>query len=256
MASSLVMTSKEVSKVFNQRIKEYGFNGSRRLVVDIPFTSTLGESHLNPVGGLIAGARKSLAIHKGLQKDDGMVINSLPVPGEDSGHSAQQVRGQIGNLHPGKDEEASILGEEMDVSISVSRLPSDELIPAGHLPGCRPPAETGQRAALMEDHILKVLPDGLAVTQVMVGLNESLVEGFPMGASHHLEIEGTQLLQRNPNGLPGVEGKLNRPPSVSSAVVLFGREFNQASLLQTQEDLAAGHGFKQAISLSPIPETT
>jgi len=250
------MTRKDFSKVFNQRIKEYGFNGSRRPMVDIPFTSTLGEPHLNPVGGLIAGALKSLGIHKGLQKDEGMVIDSLPVPGEDSGHSAQQVRGQRGNLHPRQDEEASILGDEMEVSISVSGLPSDELIPTGHLPGGSAPAQTGQRAPLMKNHVLEVFPHGLAVTQVMVGLNEPLVEGFPVRTSHHLEIEGTQLLQRNPDGLPGMEGKLDRPPSVSSAVVLSGREFNQACLLKTQEQLAAGHGFKQAISLSPIPETT
>jgi hypothetical protein len=256
MASSLVMTRKKVSKVFNQRVKEYGFNRSRRLMVDIPFASALGETHGNPVGRLIAGARKSLGIHKGLQQDNGMVINSLPLLGQDSGHSPQKVRGQMRNFHPRKDEETSILGEEMDVSIALSRLPSDELIPSGHLPGRRAPAETGQRAALMEDQVFKVFSHGLAVTQVVVGVDESLVEGFPVGPSHHLEIEGTQLLQSTPKGLAGMEGELDRPPSVPSARVLSGRELNQPDLLQTQEEFAAGHGFKLAVSLSPIPETT
>ena len=225
-------------------------------MIAIPFASALGKSHVRPVGCLIAGALKTLAVDKGLQKEDGMVVHVLPVSGEDPGHAAQDMGGQRSNLNPGQDEEAGILGNKMKVSISVSGLPSDKPIPRGDIPGCSAPTQAGQRAPLMEDHVLKVFPHGLTVTQVMVGLDESLVERFPMGTAHHLEIDGPQLLQRGPNGLPRVKGDVYRPPSAGSASVLDRRQLHQACLLQAQEEFAAGHGLKHAVSLSPIPETT
>jgi hypothetical protein len=161
----------------------------------------------------------------------------------------------MGNLNPGKDEEAGILGNEMDVSISVIGLPSDEMIPRGRLPGCSSPTEASQRASLMEGHILKVFPHGLTVTQVMVGLDESFVERFPMGAPHHLEIDGPQVLQNSPDGFAGVKGNRYRPPSTGSPSVLDRRKFHQPRLLQSQEKFTAGHGLKHAVPLSPIPET-
>jgi hypothetical protein len=256
MASSLVKMRKDLFKVFNQRVKEDSFNRTSKPVVDVPFASSLGETHMNPVGRLIAGPLESFAIHKSLQKDDRMVVNFVPVPWEDSGHSPQEVRGQMGNLDPGKNEEASILGNKMDASISVIGLPSDEMIPRGHLPGCSSPAEASQRPPLMEGHILEVFSHGLTVTQVVVGLDESLVERFPLGTAYHLEIDGPQLLQSSPEGLPGVKWNLDRPLSAGSPPVLYRRQFHQPRLLKTQEEFTTGHGLKHAVSLSPIPEAT
>lgn len=256
MASSLVITAKkDLSEVLNQRVKEDGFNRGTRSIVDIPFTTTFGETHMHPVGGLIAGALKSFAIHKGLQKDDRVAVDALPVPGEDSGHSPQDVRGQAGNSNPGKNEESSILGDEGNVSISVSGLPTDELIPTSHFPGRRSPTEASQRTPLVENHVLEVFPHGLTVPQVMIGVDEPLVQRFPMGTSHHLELEGIQFMQRALNRLSGVKWNLNRSPSAASASVLYRRKFHHPCPLQTQQEITAGHGLKHAISLSPIPET-
>jgi hypothetical protein len=256
MASSLVKMGKNLPKVFSQRVKPYGFNRSPRRRIAIPFASALGKPHVNPVGCLVAGALKTLAVDKGLQKEDRMVVYFLPVSGEEPGHAAQDMGGQIRNLNPGQDEEAGILGNKMKVSISVSGWPPDKPIPRGDIPGGSAPTQAGQGAPLMEDHVLKVFPHGLTVTQVMVGLDESLVERFPMGTAHHLEIEGPQFLQRGPNGLPGVKGDVYRPPSAGSASVLDRRQLHQPCLLQAQKEFAAGHGLKHAVSLSPVPETT
>lgn len=254
MASSLVKMRKDLFKVFNQRVKKDSFNRTRKPVVNVPFTSSLGETHMNPVGRLIAGPLESFAIHKGLQKDNRMVVNFLPVLWEDSGHSAQEVRCQMRNLDPGQNEEAGVLGNKMDVSISVSGLPSDEVIPRGHLPGCGSPAEASQRPSLMEGHILEVFSHGLTVTQVVVSVDESLVERFPLGTPYHLEIDGSQLLQSSPDGFPGVKWNLYRPLSDGSPSMLDRRELHQPCLLETQEKFAAGHGLKHAVALSPIPE--
>jgi hypothetical protein len=254
MASPLVKMCKDLSKIFNQRVKEDRFNRTGKSVIDVPFAPSLGETHRNPVGRLITGPLESFAIHKGLQKDDRMVVNFLPVLREDSDHSPQEVRCQMGNLDPGKNEEAGILGNEMDVSISVIGLPSDEVIPRGHLPGCSSPAEASQRPPLMEGHILEMFSHGLTVTQVMVGLDEALVERFPMRAAYHLEIDGPQLLHSSLDGFPGVKWNLYRPPSAGSPSMLYRRECHQPRLLETQEEFAARHGLKHAVPLSPIPE--
>jgi hypothetical protein len=256
MASSLVKAGKDLAEVLDQRVQEDGLDWSRRSMVAIPFASALGETHGNPVGRPIAGARKPLGVHKRLQQDQGMVIYPLPIPGQEASHSSQKVRGQMGNLHPGEEEEANILGQKMDMAIPVDRLPSDELIPRGHLPGGSAPAQTGQGASLVEDQILEVFPHGLTIPQVVVGLDEALVEGFPGGASHHLDIQGPQLGEGGPNGLSGVEGDGDGAPASRSASMLEGREFHQPCSLQTQEEVAAGHGFPCTVSLSPIPETT
>lgn len=254
MASCLVKMGKDLSKVFNQRVEKDGLNRAITPVLNVPFASSLGETHMSPVGRLIAGSFEPVAIHKGFQKDDRMVVEFLPVSGEDSGHCPQEVRCQMGNLDPGKDEEARILDNEMDVAISVTGLPSDEMVSRGHLPGCGSPTEASQRPPLMEDHILEVFSDGLTVAQVMVGLDEALVERFPMGAAYHFEIDGSQLLQSSPDRFPGVKWNLYRPPSASSPSMLYRRKFHPPRLLETQEEFAAGHGLKHAVSLSPIPE--
>jgi hypothetical protein len=233
MASSLVKMRKDLSKVFNQRAKEDSFNRIGKPIVDVPFASSLGEAHMNPIGCLIAGSFESLAIHKGLQEDDRVVVDFLPVSWEDFRHPPQEVRCQMGNLDPRKNEEAGILGNKIDVSIPVSGLPSDEVIPRGHLPSCSSPTEASQRPPPMEGHILEVFSHGLTVSQVVVGLDESLVERFPLGTPNHLEIDGPQILQSSPDGLPGVKWNLYRPPSAGSPSMLFRREFHPPRFLET-----------------------
>ena len=42
-------------------------------------TAALGLAHVNPVGGLVAGAAEAIALDEGLDQIDGMAISSLPV---------------------------------------------------------------------------------------------------------------------------------------------------------------------------------
>jgi hypothetical protein len=41
--------------------------------------AALGQAHIEPVGGPIAGALKTAQVHKGLSEVEGMTIEGLPI---------------------------------------------------------------------------------------------------------------------------------------------------------------------------------
>ena len=155
MASSLVKMRKDLSKVFDQRVKEDSFNRTGKPVVDVPFASSLGETHMSPVSSLIAGSFESFAIHKGLQEGDRMVVDFLPVSWEDSRHCPQEVRCQMGNLDPGKDEEAGVVDDEVEVVLSLVSGPADEAVAWGDGPGGGAKSEGGQEVQSVPARLLR-----------------------------------------------------------------------------------------------------
>lgn len=257
MASSSVKMSKNLPEAFDKGVKKNGFNRKRMPMGTIPPSSPLGEAHMNPVGSPVTGPFKSEGIHEGFQKDDGMMIDLLPVLRKDFGHFPQEMRGQMGNFHPGQDKETGVLNNERNVSIPVGGSPPDKMVTAGHLPGSASPTDASQRAILMKGHILEMFPHSLAVTQIMIGRNETFVERLPVSASNLLDLDGANLLERSFEGT--LVMKRNRDGSVmpwpTSRSLLPRRKIHIPCSLQTQKKFAAGHGFGHAIALFPIPET-
>jgi hypothetical protein len=109
----------------------------------------------------------------------------------------------------------------------------------------------------MKGHILKMLPHCLTVSQVVISMNEAFVESFPLGTSHHFDLNGTSLSKRSHNGLLRVKRYLDRlmAPAASPGPTLSGRELHQPCPLQTQQEFSTGHRLEHAVSLTPIPET-
>jgi len=258
MASSLVKMGEDLPEVPPKGV-EIDRLGRKGIAVEgVPFASALGEAHLDPIGRPVAGPFEARGIDEALKEYKGMVVEPLPVLRKDLGHSSQQMRGQMGDLHPGEDKETDILSKEMEVSIPMDGLPSNEPIPAGHLPGRGPPTDAGQGSTLMKDHVFEVLPHGLAVAQIVIGLHEPLIERLPGGGSNHNQIDGTELMKRTDDGTCGVKGNLNGPsaPRTSPApVALSGRKPHKPRPLETQKKLAAGHRLEPAVSLPPSPKT-
>jgi hypothetical protein len=256
MASGSVKMGKDLAEVFGKGVKENRLNRQEILVGAIPFASTLRAAHGGPIGRLVAGSLEASGIHEGLQQRERVMVGPWPIGGEGSGHFPEQMRGQMGNLNPRKDKESGVLGDEVDIVVSVQGFPSDEEIPAHHLPGCGPPTDAGQGAILIEGDILEVFPHRLAVAQVVVSLNESFVEGLPGRAADHPDFDGAQLLQRSRDGRLAEKRHLDRG-GASGAIpmsVLSGGELNQPCPFQAQEQFAASHGFRQTVFLLPLPE--
>lgn len=257
MASSSVKMSKNLPEVFDKGIKKDSLDRNTMTMGRVPSPSTLCETHMSPVGSPVACSFKSCCIDEGFQEHNRMPIGLLPVLRKEFGHPPQEMRSQMGNLHPRQNKETGILDEKLDVSISVDGAPSDETIPTGHLPGSGSPADAGQRTILMKSDIFEMSPHGLAVTQVMIGRDEAFIEGLPGGAAHHSDFDGSKLLERSLNGALTVEGNLNRvtTPRTTSGPFLPWRKHHMACPLQTQEKFTASHDFGHAIALLPIPET-
>ena len=257
MASSSVKMSKNLPKVFDKGVKKNSLDRDRMPMGRVPSPSTLSKTHMNPIGSPITGSFKSCGIDEGLQKHNGMLIDPLPILRKQLGHPPQEMRSQMGNLYPGQNKEASILDDKRDVSISVGGTPSDEMIPAGHLPGSRSPAQAGQRVILMKSDIFEMFAHGLPVTHVMIGRDEAFIERLPGGAAHHSDLDRSKLLERSVNGTLAVEGNLNRmtAPRTTSGSFLAWRKHHMTCPLQTQKKFTASHGLGHAVALLPIPET-
>lgn len=256
MASSSVKMGKDLPEVFGQGIEEDRLNRQDILVGAVPFASTLRAAHGDPIGRFVAGSLEASGVHEGLQKCEGVMVGPLPIGGKNLGHSSQEMRGQVGDSDPREDEESGILGEEIDILVSVERFPSDEEIPAHDLPGWGPPTDAGQGAILMEGDILKMFPHCLTVAQVVVSLDESFVEGLPGSAPDHADFDGAKLLKRGGDGRLAEKRHLDGC-GASGAIpvsVLSGRERNRPRPFQAQEEFAARHGFGLAIFLFPLPE--
>jgi hypothetical protein len=257
MASSSVKMSKNLPEVFDKGVKKNSLDRNTMAMGRVPSPSTLGETHGNPIRSPITCSFKSCGIDEGLQKHNGMLIDPLPVLRKEFGHPPQDMRSQMRNLHPGQNKEAGILDDKLDVLIPVGGSPPDKMVTAGHLPGSASPTDASQRAMLMKGHIFEMLPHSLAVTQVMIGRDETFIEGFPVSASYHSDLDGSKSLERSHNGALAVEGNLDRlaAPRATSGPFLPWRKLHIACSLQTQKKFAAGHGFGHAIALFPIPET-
>src|SRR6478609_5533261 len=84
----------------------------------------------------------------------------------------------MGHPHPGQDEKAGIVGEEMKVLRAPPAVPTDVVVPDRTLPGGGAKKHTGQRTGLsVTNEVLEVFPNAAAVTEIMVLMKERIEEG-------------------------------------------------------------------------------
>jgi len=257
MASSSVKMSKDLPEVFDKGVNKDSLDRNTMAMGCVPSPSALCETHRNPVSSPVAGSFKSCCIDEGFQEHNRMLIDLLPVLGKKFSHSPQEMRSQMGNLHPRQNKEPSVLDNKRDVSISVGGTPSDVTISTRHLPGSGSPADAGQRAILMKSDIFEMFAHGLTIPQVMIRRDEAFIERLPGGVAHHSDLDRSKLLERGLKGALVVEGNLNRvtAPRTTSGSFLPWRKHHLACPLQTQKKLTASHGLGHPVALLPIPET-
>jgi len=76
-----------------------------------------GEAEPFPAGSLITGPLKSpLGIDEGLEPDERMTGDALPVAGYPSCRPSEEVRGQVRNRHPGQDKKSGVHGDLVEIS--------------------------------------------------------------------------------------------------------------------------------------------
>ena len=154
------------AKVRRQRIAEYLFDRSRRLLGRGAVPTASRAAQRDPVGGAITGATKADGIDESFQPVDGMAVDLLPNTREPRRHPAEQVRGQCRTRTQGRIRKRGLYAS----SRRFRRLhaPADEAITKAQRAGGRSPGEAGHGAIASDDKIFQMLADGLLVPEIVI----------------------------------------------------------------------------------------
>ena len=149
-----------------------------------------GFAKINPVGRLVTGAPETCCVHKGLQEVDRVPIEPLPVLSKPPGHSTQDIGSQVRHPDPGHNQEAAVIGNQVEILSSYTGRPTDKAVPAADVARGRGKGYTGHRSSKGKDQILEVLPYRLAISQVVILLDKAVKEFFGCRAPHLPDLQG------------------------------------------------------------------
>ena len=117
-----------------------------------------------------------------------MIIDLNPVVRDSFGIERQDFGSQTFNRDPGQNKETRVIGNEMQIVFFGLFVPSDEGVAGFNRPGGRSPADARNRPLADKGDVFKMISDNLAITEVMMLLNEAVVEGFKFGVSDQLKF--------------------------------------------------------------------
>ena len=175
-----------------------------------------GQAHRHPTGRMVAGAGKTRCFHERLQQIDGMAVLLLPIGRQSRRGLCQQMAGQVLHAHPGQNHKPRVVAQQAQLALTLWSIPANPLIPRYGLPSRRAEQQAGQWAALpVPRQVLEVLPDAVAVPQIMITLQEELEEQRFGGAfGHCFQTDRLQALQR---ALPGPFDRAPSGPRIDCA---------------------------------------
>ena len=80
--------------------------------------ATLSLSEIDPVSGTITGTVETVFFDKGFQQDGVYAVLSFPVGWQRSGRLGEDHGGKVGSAYPGKDQEACVVDDAMQVLLA------------------------------------------------------------------------------------------------------------------------------------------
>jgi hypothetical protein len=249
-------TSQDLPEIFSQWVTPDCLDGTIRLVGEIVFAPAGGQAKVLPIGSLVTGARESLRVNERLYEIDSVAIQRFPVRAYPVDNSGQHVRGKALHLNPGKNQEAGIVGYQVDVGATGGSIPSDETIATSNVSGRRTERATHYGPAPAENKILEMFADRLSVPQIVVLCDESVMELFPVGTPHRNNLHGLQLLDGCNNGcfVNICPDRPNTPDRTSAyAGDPWRRQDYVARSMQRQQQPTADHVARMTVGLEPVP---
>src|SRR5512139_2190824 len=150
----------------------------------------------------------------------------------------------MGHLDPRQDEEAGVIGDEMDTLAAYVLLPADEAVPDPKVPRCRRPGHAGYRCPARADHVLEVLPDRPAITEVMVRLDQALDERLLIGTPHLAKRKRSKLRESGLDRIAGEDRLRDTRPTLEDVVPRRkpdGRQFDQGLPVEEEQKAPAHH---------------
>ena len=102
-----------------------------------------------------------------------MVVAGQPIGVEAGGDLSQEMTGEMGDAHPGEDEEAGVIGDLVEMGLPVLRRPADEEIPGFDRPCRSAEEEAGQGAVVtIADEVFQVFADGGGEAEIVIALKK------------------------------------------------------------------------------------
>jgi hypothetical protein len=196
-------------------------------------------------------------LDKAFQQANPVTVLALPVAVDASADQAQEMRSQMRHSNPGQHQKTHVIGQEMKMALSAGLAPTNELIAWGALPSGRAKDQTRHRSTRpITSQILKIFPDGTAITQVMIllqqmGQQPSLHRGLDRRQLHWAHLVQRPLKEGlSPQSqLPGRRG-LRR---AAAPAALSPRKLKQTSTFQFNQQRPGGHVFELSGGITPVP---
>jgi len=172
------LSAQFLPEVSAQGIEIDVFDTAVKDVVVSPFCHPFGFADMAPVGGPVTGSPEAVPFHEGLKQMDRVMIDFKPILRDSFGIEGEYPGCQALDRYPGQDEEASVVGQEMQVPNFADLVPTDESFSGAHSPGCRTPSKTSDGSFPQESHVFEMSADDLAIAQIVKASYEAIVEGF------------------------------------------------------------------------------
>src|SRR6266705_799935 len=169
------------------------------------------------------------------------------------------MTGQMRHPHPGRDQETSIVGDQMKALAAGSGVPADILVPVGTLPSRRAEEHASQRLSVAVAHqILQVLAHWAAVTQIVMPMKQVFKKGARVDQPAHFgdvqREQCAQLLQHWRLRNRHLERWHSLVTHAVGGNLSAWRQGNPAPLLQFEQQRPSGHVFELAGRVAPVPE--
>jgi len=102
-----------LTEITNQGEAVHGFYRGQLFLSFVIFPPSGCVAKEDPVGGLVACTPESFRINKGLQPENRVVAQGLPVSSNTIGTPAQQMGCQMWRLNPGQQEETGVIRKQV-----------------------------------------------------------------------------------------------------------------------------------------------
>ena len=257
VSSSTVHTAEFLAKAGGQGIDVDVLDRHVQGVVAVLTTAALGLADADPVGGAITGALEAGAVDEGLDQIDRMSILGQPIGREATGKAGKQVRGQMGDVNPGKDEEADVVGDPGKALGPGWFVPPDELVARVDPPGGGAKERAADVAALaVAGEVGHVLADRAAQAEIVVA-DEILGEGSVarLLCGERLNGKGKQFPQglRDRFRLGPWQVRVHGPKHTLGRWTPAFRQAYECALLELDQEAGTREVFQSSCGGPPVP---
>ena len=114
---------------------------------------------------------EAVGLDEGLQQQRSVAVASLPVVGQAAAAAGQHRGSEIAHLHPGQDQEAGVVHDQLQAGFALGNAPADEAVAGSRLPGAGAKADDRQHAPLAGDQVAHLCARQGRIAEVVVAVH-------------------------------------------------------------------------------------